>query len=354
MATLIGTVTKGMVLPPYLEHVAAPAHEDVARKFSLRPGDRTGVSDTAKSGDIATAIHQTLDIKKMTQAKIVSLAAEPIQVLAVGACVSPLIGSRGGGDCPICQAKVQTARGQEERSLEKPVFESQYGQQQHAGGTMGVLEHEHHLHLQTEDDGEESDDSYAAWGWDSEDQQPAGPALVGADSAPGTAGVAVGTSAVVAMSSKADGTVMQERHPGQHGVTRTGSLGGPTSGSMLPALGAGSGVGGGTRRPQRSTAHHSGVATGGGVAASAGAGPSIQAMSAQWRQGISLQRPVREPGRKTAAVAGRSTPSAVNRTRGQGWGAVGSGPAVRSAARADSPTRSHNSDGDRSSRSDES
>ena len=65
-------------------------------------------------------IRETLDVKKMTQTKIVALAAEPIQTLAVGACVSPLIGSRGGGECAICQAKVQAAAIEELQPEEQP------------------------------------------------------------------------------------------------------------------------------------------------------------------------------------------------------------------------------------------
>lgn len=340
MATLISTVTKGMVLPPYLEHVHAPAHEAAVRNISLYQnclsGDQVGSGGMSSSGDAASVIHQALDVKKMTQAKIVSLAAEPIQVVAVGNCSSLLIGSRGGGECPTCQAKVQ-ASGEEERSPEEPFLNAQHhhGAAQHPSFATRV-EDELHPHAQMEDNGDESDDSYAAWGWDSENPQPAGRTSVGA-------------SAVVGIG-RTDGILMQERFPGQQGAARTGALtSGPAVGSStLPGSGI---VGGAPRRP-RSSAHHSGIATGGGVAVGAGAGPSIQAMSAQWRQGLSLQRPAREPGRKTAVSAGRGSPSGAR--RGLGQGSVGSGPAVRGAARAASPTRSRTSDGDRSSRSDES
>lgn len=318
MATLISTVTKGMVLPPYLQHVHAPAHEAAVRSISLYQeylsGAQVGLDDMPKSGDAASVIHQTLDAKKMTQAKIVSLAAQPIMEVAVGACKPLLIGSRGGGECSICQAKVQ-ASGEEEHNPEEPFLDAQHhGTAQHptqSRVTTRTLEHEFQAHSQMDDNGEETDDRYAAWGWDSEDPQPAGRTSVGADPTTGVAGGVVGASTVVGMGSRTEAILMQERYPGQHGMARTGSLtSGPAGGSStLPGSGI---VGGGPRRPRSST-HLSGVATGGGVSVGTGAGPSIQAVSAQWRQGVSLQRPAREPGRKTAVAAGRGTPSGAKR-----------------------------------------
>lgn len=348
MATLIGTVAKGMVLPPYLEHVGTPAQEVSARSIPLDRviGDQAAPGDMTKSRGPVSIIHQALDVKKMTQSKIVSLAAEPIQVVAVGACASLLIGSRGGGDCPICQAKMQASAEEEDR-LEEPVVDAQHDRhaaaQQPMRRTNRAPEREHPPHFHMEDDGEDSDDSYAAWGWENEEPQPAVLTLMGADSATDAAGVAVGASAVVGTAGRTEGMATQERHLGQHGAGRAGSQTGAAAsgsvGSLLP--GPGNPVaGGGPRRPRSSPHHSSGVATG-GVAVGVGAGPSIQAMSAQWRQGLSLQRPAREPGRKTPVAAGR--------TKGLGHGQ--SGPTVRGAARGASPTRSRNSDGERSSRS---
>eukprot|EP01046_Picozoa_sp_COSAG06_P070185 COSAG06_NODE_19508_length_835_cov_0.777174_1_plen_256_part_01 len=170
---------------PYLEHVAAPAHELTARNFPAvhRAGGQVSNAtdqNDSNSGatDTVSVIHQTLDVKKMTQAKIISLAAEPIQRLAVEACVSPVIGSRGGGECPVCQAKIQAAALEErERSTEDgqlSVSEIAGQHHQHAaaaaavavggggggggGGGAGAIEQERHTHPQADEDGEEGDD----------------------------------------------------------------------------------------------------------------------------------------------------------------------------------------------------
>jgi hypothetical protein len=389
MATLIGTVTKGMVLPPYLEHVAAPAHELTARNFPAvhRAGGQVSNAtdqNDSNSGatDTVSVIHQTLDVKKMTQAKIISLAAEPIQRLAVEACVSPLIGSRGGGECPVCQAKIQAAALEErERSTEDgqlSVSEIAGQHHQHAaaaaavavggggggggGGGAGAIEQERHTHPQADEDGEEGDDSYAGleWGWDSEERQrqPAGGVPVDSMAAASTGSV---MSMGMGVGGRAD-VLAQERVLGHAAIATTRTTGGSSLSSGAVAGGVGSmstlpagvavGGGGGARRPmsmRSAGAHHSASAAGVGVAASVGVGvgtgPSIQAMSAQWRQGLSLQRPALARERQPT----RSTPSSAMRGAGAGSGAAG--PAAGGVRGATSPTRSRHSDGERSSRS---
>jgi len=193
-------------------------------------------------------IRETLDAKKMTQTKIIALAAEPIQTLAVGACVSPLIGSRGGGECAICQAKVQAAAMEELQPEEQP----QQPQQQPAARAVE----------------QERQPEEGEWGWDDDEAE----LQFGTDDA---------GSPATSPPAKAQGQSHQ-RSEGRGERRDAASARGVEPGSRSAGRRAG----------------------GGGAAA---AGPSIQAMSAQWRQGISLQR--QDSGRKRIGrmgSAGRS------------------------------------------------
>ena len=340
MATLISTVTKGMVLPPYLEHVATLAHEKARNIPGYRGGDSAGQAAGSSGAEPMDAssliIRQTLDVKKMTQAKIVSLAAEPIQTLAVSACVTPLIGCRGGGDCRICQVKVQAAA-LEERSTEEATA-AEHGQQ--SGGSGGgsgqrqrggqhqsrVSEQERRPRgLVGEEEGEEEGDDLHAWGWDQE--QPGG-AQVGVAGGPESATVALATTATFAAGGLGmDGAAMQQhqRSLGRMPLREPG-LGGAPKVQQRPRMNL--------------NLNMPAPAAGGG---GSGSGPSIQAISAQWRRGqdLSLQRPAREP----AAGGPRS-----GGMRGGGGGVLaanGGGQQQRGV----SPTRSRQSEVSEGSRS---
>ena len=220
------------------------------RRTAAKRGPSAGRDGPEAEGAV---IRETLDAKKMTQTKIVALAAEPIQTLAVGACVSPLIGSRGGGECAICQAKVQAAAMEELQPEEQP----QQPQQQPAARAVE----------------QERQPEEGEWGWDDDEAE----LQFGTDDAGSPAASPPAGAGAAGKQGQS-----QQRSEGRGERRDAASARGVEPGSRSAGRRAG----------------------GGGAAA---AGPSIQAMSAQWRQGISLAR--QDSGRKRIGrmgSAGRS------------------------------------------------
>jgi hypothetical protein len=370
MANLIGEITKNMVLAPFLDTVNAPSQDLVSKHLSNRArrqqaqlerllyerSQDSGLEQPAAGSNESppsSTLAYVLELTKMTHNKLVSLAAEPIAALAADLSVSPLLSSRGGGKCAICMAKVQAAALKELTTDERETSA--------AVESGSAASEDAHI------------DGLGGWGWEG-----FSPAQINRESSSPT------PSTVFAARSTTSATVVTEPEPSSptpltmmtpammrgvqgfagdapadlgsisltraeiHSFTaqqqhhRAGSLhhsfttssssssstatrGGTESGA------AASGVGSLLRDAQMGLPRRRAAIAPGVVA-----GPSIQAMSAQWRQGVSLQRQKNKHPRSRGA---RAAPSSSHRRSGYRGGDL-------------SPTRSRHSDGARSVRSD--
>jgi ferredoxin len=95
MATLVSQIVTSMLLPPFMDRWAA-AVTDIAEFKQL--GGFTA--------DLPAAVRQPLDLPKLVRGRVEAASGEVVADQAVSASVAPLLGSRGGGQCVICQSKV--------------------------------------------------------------------------------------------------------------------------------------------------------------------------------------------------------------------------------------------------------
>jgi ferredoxin len=109
MATLVSQIVKSMLLPPFMDRWAA-AVTDIAEFKQL--GGFTA--------DLPAAVRQPLDLPKLVRGRVEAASGEVVADQAVSASVAPLLGSRGGGQCIICQSKVSQSTADQRGASDDP------------------------------------------------------------------------------------------------------------------------------------------------------------------------------------------------------------------------------------------